>query len=95
MPLEVLAEICRMKNTWKFLNSPTLNQRRLFFKPRAKPVGVFLFLLIIFDPYKRANHCYKLKPMPEKLNSFKYSSFVSVKLMNGITCLKMLRRQKT
>ena len=71
----------------KFLNWPTLYQRRLFSSLTESyktvnslngldPLEFFMFAHD-FRPL-RANHRYKLKPVSAKLNSFKYSFFVHI-----------------
>ena len=75
------------KERLKFLKWPTLHQRILFSSPTEcyKTVnsldGPLPFEYFTpthnFRPL-RVNHCHKLKPLPAKLNSFKYSFFVNV-----------------
>ena len=72
---------------FKFLKWPTLHQRRLFssltecYKTVHSLKGLHPFeyftLAHNFQPL-RANYRHKLKPLPTRLNSFKYSFFVNI-----------------
>ena len=72
---------------FKFLKWPTLHQRRLFssltecYKTVHSLKGLHPFeyftLAHDFQPL-RANYRHKLKPLPTRLNSFKYSFFVNI-----------------
>ena len=78
MPSETLGEICRTKERLKFLKWPTSHQKRLIssltecYNTINSLTGQHSFEYFI------RLHRHKLKPLPAKLNSFKYSFVVNL-----------------